>query len=605
VQTCNCAAAAASPSPDGSVGSGRSFGSTAGFAPIPAKVGQPGGLFLPPAALFLPAAALMADGGVAEQADGHRRSAVRMHRRSSSGSVPSFRWCSRSAHSEGGRGSSPTNVGGLGLASPVPRITTSGRHAAMPCGYPPGRQTPPGGHPPCGHPLGRQTPPLPEPLLLFNAEMQVPACGGSADRTFAQRLKAMMQVALQPTSPKPMTAAEAAALWELRQTLYGGTGDGNPASPSGVQASRSSSPPDEWDGRGSPRSELGASQSALSDHLSGYGLEMLSEDHVLSGQLSPRSEMGCSAKSGTTANTGTTATDCRGALASLRMLAQHLPPASHHRSPSDPTAAAAALAANLRTIGVREPPCGGSHPAAPARRPPPLPPHVGAAQLQADEASFGFDPTCPAPTGAVLHAQLQAAAAAQLQVCTHPATEVRSRPPRGAAAATAADQAADLEAAYAAGLRAATLAVPQPATAPQPVVKPLRTPIGPRTGCGLHSSAGPSTGPPGLPPEGWRAPRLTLPATSLGPTMPTRQLPSPRHSPRNRASDKQPALLSAAGTEAMKRVQRTRSMTSLSARLPTVPQSPTVKATAPNQPMPDVGAREGSVPESDDGVMMV
>jgi hypothetical protein len=496
-------------------------------------------------------------------------------------------------------------VGGLGLASPVPRITTSGRHAAMPCGYPPGRQTPPGGHPPCGHPLGRQTPPLPEPLLLFNAEMQVPACGGSADRTFAQRLKAMMQVALQPTSPKPMTAAEAAALWELRQTLYGGTGDGNPASPSGVQASRSSSPPDEWDGRGSPRSELGASQSALSDHLSGYGLEMLSEDHVLSGQLSPRSEMGCSAKSGTTANTGTTATDCRGALASLRMLAQHLPPASHHRSPSDPTAAAAALAANLRTIGVREPPCGGSHPAAPARRPPPLPPHVGAAQLQADEASFGFDPTCPAPTGAVLHAQLQAAAAAQLQVCTHPATEVRSRPPRGAAAATAADQAADLEAAYAAGLRAATLAVPQPATAPQPVVKPLRTPIGPRTGCGLHSSAGPSTGPPGLPPEGWRAPRLTLPATSLGPTMPTRQLPSPRHSPRNRASDKQPALLSAAGTEAMKRVQRTRSMTSLSARLPTVPQSPTVKATAPNQPMPDVGAREGSVPESDDGVMMV
>jgi hypothetical protein len=46
-------------------------------------------------------------------------------------------------------------------------------------------------------------------------------------------------------------------------------------------------------------------------------------------------------------------------------------------------------------------------------------------------------------------------------------------------------------------------------------------------------------------------------------------------------------------------------MTSLSARLPTVPQSPTVKATAPNQPMPDMGAREGSVPESDDGVMMV
>ena len=37
------------------------------------------------------------------------------------------------------------------------------------------------------------------------------------------------------------------------------------------------------------------------------------------------------------------------------MLAQHLPPASHHRSPSDPTAAAAALAANLRTIGLRDP----------------------------------------------------------------------------------------------------------------------------------------------------------------------------------------------------------------------------------------------------------
>ena len=55
----------------------------------------------------------------------------------------------------------------------------------------------------------------------------------------------------------------------------------------------------------------------------------------------------------------------------------------------------------------------------------------------------------------------------------------------------------------------------------------------------------------------------------------------------------------------MKRVQRTRSMTALSARLPTVPQSPTVKATAPNQPTPDASAREGSVPESDDGIMMV
>ena len=147
----------------------------------------------------------------------------------------------------------------------------------------------------------------------------------------------------------------------------------------------------------------------------------------------------------------------------------------------------------------------------------------------------------------------------------------------------------------------------QPASAPQPVVKPLRTPIGLRAGCGPHSGAGPSTGAPGPPPEGWRAPRLTLPATSLGPTMPGRQPPSPRHSPRNRASDKQPTALSAAGTEAMKRVQRTRSMTALSARLPTVPQSPTVKATAPNQPSPtpDVSAREGAVAESDDGIMMV
>jgi hypothetical protein len=586
------AATTTAPYPDDLFQSGRSAGSAAGFAPIPAH--PQGGLFLPPAALFLPAAALteQPDGG---KADGHRRSAVRIHhRRSSSGSVPSFRWCRSSGHSEGGRASSPTNVGGLGPNSPMPRVTSSGRHAAMPCGYPPGR-APPGGHPPCGSPLGRKTPPLPEPLLLFNAETQVPACGGSADRSFAERLKTMVRVALQPTSPKPMTAAEAAALWELRQTLSA-SGDGTPAARSGG-CTASSSPPDEWEGRGSPRSELGASQSqsACSDHLSGYGLEALSENHVLShshsgGCLSPRSEMGCSAKSGTTANTGTTATDCRGALASLRMLAQHLPPASHHRSPSDPTAAAAALAASLHTIGVREPPGGGSHPAVPPRCPPPLPPYVGAA-----------------PTDAVLTAQLQAAAAAQLQGCTHPAAEVHSRPPRdvAAAAAAAADHSAELEAAYAAGMRAATLAAPQPASAPQPVVKPLRTPIGLRAGCGPHSGASPSTGAPGPPPEGWRAPRLTLPATSLGPTMPGRQPPSPRHSPRNRASDKQPAALSAAGTEAMKRVQRTRSMTALSARLPTVPQSPTVKATAPNQPTPDASAREGSVPESDDGIMMV
>ena len=602
------AAAAATATATGAASPTVAATAASSHTPPPAQANQPGGLFLPPAALFLPAAALMADGGVAEL-DGRRRSESRlMHRRSSSGGIPSFRWCSRSGSGEASRGISPPH-----LASPMPRITTSGRLAAMPCGYPPGRQTPPGSHPPSGHSLGRETPPLPEPLLLPNAEMQVPACGGSADRTFGKRLKYLMQQALQPNSPKPMTAAEAAALWELRQTLYG-SGDGSPAAVSGVCDSeelasrRAGLRPDELDGRASPRSELGASQSAFSEAQSGYSLQAQSEEPP----LSPRSTISESAKSGTTANTGTTATDCRGALASLRMLAQHLPPASHHRSPSDPTAAAVALAVNLRTIGVREPPGGSSPPTATARRPPPLQPHVGVAQLQADDASFGFDQACPAATtgGADLHTQLQAAAAAQLQLCTHPATEVRSRPPRGAAAATAADQAAELEAAYAAGIQAAVLALPQAAAAPRSVVKPLRTPIGPQSGCSLLSGAGPSTGRPGLPPEGWRAPRLTLPATSLGPHVPTSQLPSPRHSPRNRASNKQPAPLSAAGTEAMKRVQRTRSITPLGTRLPTVPQSPNIKATVPTQPVPDGCTRgsSSSVPESlqsDDGIMMV
>ena len=66
--------------------------------------------------------------------------------------------------------------------------------------------------------------------------------------------------------------------------------------------------------------------------------------------LSPRS-VASNSTSANTANTGTTATDCRGALASLRMLAQQLPPESLNRSPPDPYVAAAALAANLRTIG--------------------------------------------------------------------------------------------------------------------------------------------------------------------------------------------------------------------------------------------------------------
>ena len=630
--------------------------SSRALSPAQSQAGQPEDLFqlsaalaLPPAALVVESGVALSEGGVAES-DG-RGCTPSAHR---CASIPSFRWCGRSTGlrlSEASQGNSPHNAQWRGRASPIlspfisrgfgraspmiarelarassmsrlalnnnspmPRTShgtsPSGRLAAPPRGYPPGRQVTPGVlHPPCGSPLGRQAtpgglhppcgsplsplghqtapgglhqscgsplwrqqaPPLPEPLLLPSTELQqVPACGGSADqgvdRPLAQRLKALVQWALQPSQPsspkgpRRMTAAEALSGYPLACELSG---------------------------HDQPHGRLGHDR-----------------------PLSPRSV--ASESTLHSANTGTTATDCRGALASLRMLAQHLPPASHHRSPSDPTAAAVALAVNLRTIGVREPPGGSSPPTATARRPPPLQPHVGVAQLQADDASFGFDQACPAATtgGADLHTQLQAAAAAQLQLCTHPATEVRSRPPRGAAAATAADQAAELEAAYAAGIQAAVLALPQAAAAPRSVVKPLRTPIGPQSGCSLLSGAGPSTGRPGLPPEGWRAPRLTLPATSLGPHVPTSQLPSPRHSPRNRASNKQPAPLSAAGTEAMKRVQRTRSITPLGTRLPTVPQSPNIKATVPTQPVPDGCTRgsSSSVPESlqsDDGIMMV
>ena len=209
--------------------------------------------------------------------------------------------------------------------SPMPRISPSGRLAARQvprrcerqvppgglhtsCGSPLGRHpTPVGPHRSCGSPLWRQSaPPLPESLPLSNAELQVAACEGSADqcvdRTLAQRLKAMVQWALQPSQPgspkgpRRMTAAEALAGYPLGGELSG----------------RHDQP------------------------LGRFGHDQ---------PLSPRSV----ASDSTSANTGTTATDCRGALASLRMLAQQLPPESLSRSPPD--LAAAALAAHLRTIG--------------------------------------------------------------------------------------------------------------------------------------------------------------------------------------------------------------------------------------------------------------
>ena len=309
-------------------------------APPFAQARQPGAGFLRSAALSLPSATLVADGGVIADLDGRGCTPDTARWCSGSGSIPSFRWCGRSSGSglsEGSQGNSPRDTRSLGRASPIlspmvtrglgraspmlgrvtrdnsspmPRISPSVRLAAplvLPgglhtsCGSPLGRHpTPVGPHRSCGSPLWRQpAPPLPESLPLSNAELQVAACGGSADqcvdRTLAQRLKAMVQWALQssqpgsPKGPRRMTAAEALAGYPLGGELSG----------------RHDQP------------------------------------------LSPRSV----ASNSTSANTGTTATDCRAALASLRMLAQQLPPESLNRSPPDPYVAAAALAASLRTIG--------------------------------------------------------------------------------------------------------------------------------------------------------------------------------------------------------------------------------------------------------------
>ena len=369
--------------------------SSRALSPAQSQAGQPEDLFqlsaalaLPPAALVVESGVALSEGGVAES-DG-RGCTPSAHR---CASIPSFRWCGRSTGlrlSEASQGNSPHNAQWRGRASPIlspfisrgfgraspmiarelarassmsrlalnnnspmPRTShgtsPSGRLAAPPRGYPPGRQVTPGVlHPPCGSPLGRQAtpgglhppcgsplsplghqtapgglhqscgsplwrqqaPPLPEPLLLPSTELQqVPACGGSADqgvdRPLAQRLKALVQWALQPSQPsspkgpRRMTAAEALSGYPLACELSG---------------------------HDQPHGRLGHDR-----------------------PLSPRSV--ASESTLHSANTGTTATDCRGALASLRMLAQQLPPESPHRSHSDPNVAAAALAANLRTIG--------------------------------------------------------------------------------------------------------------------------------------------------------------------------------------------------------------------------------------------------------------
>ena len=528
--------------------------STAAGMATPAQAGRPINAYMS-AANVLPAAAACTSAAEAEP-DGSRKGFLG---RACSHSNPSFRWCYRpSGGPEGGREASPPDNGGT--QSPKPRLASegrSGRLPPLPCGYPPGKGGGSSGSDVGGVPQPARVAsqpgvtPLPEPLLLPDAALQVPPQGRSLDRRIAARLKDMLA---KPSSPKPMTAAEAAALWDLRQTLYanGADGGGGGCGGCGGGAGGVGAGGFPFEEPLSPGSRSDCSHSAFS------AAHSCSDMHP----GSPRSAISESAKS---SNTGTTATCCREALASLRMLAQNLPPASHHRSPSDPHAAAAALAANLRTIGLRGALGPAGHPAtaaaaaaASARRC--TPPNMGAA---GGNDAFGFDQP-DAPTlgigesggGAAdeqqlaMRAQLQAAATAQLQLCTHPPAEVRSRPPRGAAAAAAAEQSAELEAAQIEAAHAALTTSACAATAAAPPSMPPPPP----------AARSPPSGP------------VAAPAAALF------------SRPPSRGSN---TALSPSGVAAVERARAdagVRRAKSIQPSLPTVPQSPNLGSTAPGRP---------------------
>ena len=157
--------------------------------------------------------------------------------------------------------------------------------------------------------------------------------------------------------------------------------------------------------------------------------------------------------------TGTTATACREALASLRALASQLPP-GFAQTPADP----AVVAANLRAIGVRThaPPSprhgGGSQSLFPLPQPIDVSMVNSASTSCAQAAVLSGATIVPpqSPSGddrpldeaemARRTAHLSAAAAAAAAAsASRPATEVRSRPPRGAAAMAAAVQSAEVD----------------------------------------------------------------------------------------------------------------------------------------------------------------